>query len=195
MGWVLNSEVKVTQLCLTLCDPMDYTVRGILQTGILDFPFSSRSSLPRNQTGVSCIAGGFFTNWAMREAQVLDKHFIIFFFFFLNMFIIQMILTWLWYVLQRVVGKALAFNTLLPLVQRKIYIFSECEWNKLLKTSHVNKKKKEDKSIVTLQITYIWCIDKHSQTHPWAHQHNFLWTLQWPYKINNLTILYYLLMD
>ena len=27
-------------------------------------PFSSRSSQPRNWTGVSCIAGGFFTNWA-----------------------------------------------------------------------------------------------------------------------------------
>ena len=27
------------------------------------FPFSRGSSLPRNQTGVSCIAGGFFTNW------------------------------------------------------------------------------------------------------------------------------------
>ena len=23
--------MKVTQLCLTLCDPMDYTVHGILQ--------------------------------------------------------------------------------------------------------------------------------------------------------------------
>ena len=33
------------------------------------YPFSSRSSWPRNQTGVSCIAGGFFTNWAIREAQ------------------------------------------------------------------------------------------------------------------------------
>ena len=32
------------------------------------YPFSSRSSWPRNQTGVSCIAGGFFTNWALREA-------------------------------------------------------------------------------------------------------------------------------
>ena len=32
------------------------------------YPFSSRSSWSRNQTGVSCIAGGFFTNWAMREA-------------------------------------------------------------------------------------------------------------------------------
>ena len=28
------------------------------------YPFSSRSSWPRNWTGVSCIAGGFFTNWA-----------------------------------------------------------------------------------------------------------------------------------
>ena len=33
------------------------------------YPFSSRSSQPRNQTGVSWIAGGFFTNWAIREAQ------------------------------------------------------------------------------------------------------------------------------
>ena len=32
------------------------------------YPFSSRSSPPRNWTGVSCISGGFFTNWAMREA-------------------------------------------------------------------------------------------------------------------------------
>ena len=32
------------------------------------YSFSSRSSQPRNQTGVSCIAGRFFTNWAMREA-------------------------------------------------------------------------------------------------------------------------------
>ena len=30
--------------------------------------FCSRSSLPSNRTGVSCIAGRFFTNWAMREA-------------------------------------------------------------------------------------------------------------------------------
>ena len=30
-------------------------------------PFSSRSSQPRNQTRVSCIAGRFFTSWATRE--------------------------------------------------------------------------------------------------------------------------------
>ena len=60
-------KVKVAQSCLTLCDPMDYIVHGILQAGMLEwvaFPFSSRSSWPRNQTGVSCIADGFFTNWA-----------------------------------------------------------------------------------------------------------------------------------
>ena len=34
----------------------------------LAYPFSSRSSQSRNQTGVSCIAGGFFINWAIREA-------------------------------------------------------------------------------------------------------------------------------
>ena len=31
------------------------------------YPFISRSSQPRSRTGVSCIAGGFFTNWAIRE--------------------------------------------------------------------------------------------------------------------------------
>ena len=41
------------------------------------YPFSSGSSWPRNPTGVSCISGRFFTNWAMREARenelVLNK--------------------------------------------------------------------------------------------------------------------------
>ena len=32
------------------------------------YPFSSSSSWPRNWTGVSCIAGGFFTSWATRAA-------------------------------------------------------------------------------------------------------------------------------
>ena len=33
------------------------------------YPFASGSSWPRSQTGVSCIAGRFFTSWATREAQ------------------------------------------------------------------------------------------------------------------------------
>ena len=44
-------KVKVTQLCLTLCDPMDYTVHGILQARILEWvaiPFSRGSSQPRD---------------------------------------------------------------------------------------------------------------------------------------------------
>ena len=32
---VKSSEVKVAQWCLTLCDPTDYTVHGILQARIL----------------------------------------------------------------------------------------------------------------------------------------------------------------
>ena len=32
------------------------------------YPFSNGSSWPRNRTRVSCIAGGFFTNWTIREA-------------------------------------------------------------------------------------------------------------------------------
>ena len=58
-------KVKVTQSCPTLCNPMDYTVHGILQATILEwvaFPFSSGSSQHRNQTRVSCITGRFFTN-------------------------------------------------------------------------------------------------------------------------------------
>ena len=44
--------MKVAQLCLSLCDPMDYIVYGILQARILQwvaFPFSKGSSQPRDQ--------------------------------------------------------------------------------------------------------------------------------------------------
>ena len=43
--------MKVTQSCLTLCDPKNYTVYGILQARILEwvaFPFSTGSSQPRD---------------------------------------------------------------------------------------------------------------------------------------------------
>ena len=58
-------KVKVTQSSPTLCDPMDYTVHGILQARILEyflFPFSTESSQPRDRTQVSHIVGGFFTS-------------------------------------------------------------------------------------------------------------------------------------
>ena len=54
-------RLKVTQSCVTLCDPMDYTVHGILQARILEWiavPFSRGFS----HTQVSCIAGSFFTS-------------------------------------------------------------------------------------------------------------------------------------
>ena len=110
--WVWSlvvNEVKVTQSCLTLCDPMDSPwnspgqnagvgslsfLQGIFQTqgsnpSLLQcrwilcqlshkgspkilkwvaYLFFSRSSWSRNWTEVSCIAGGFFTKWAIRES-------------------------------------------------------------------------------------------------------------------------------
>ena len=66
-------KAKVAQSCLTLCDPMDYTIHAILQARTLEwvaFPFSRGSSLPRDQTQVSCIAGRFFTSWATRIAHL-----------------------------------------------------------------------------------------------------------------------------
>ena len=73
---------KLSQSCLTLCDPMDCsppgsTVRGILKTRILEWvamPSFRGSSQPRDQTciaQVSCIAGSFFTIWVITwEAPV-----------------------------------------------------------------------------------------------------------------------------
>ena len=114
-GWLQFTWewVKVVQSCLTLCDPIDYTVHGILQaqnTGVgslpllqgifptqgsnsglphcsqilyqlshkgsprilewVAYPFSDRSSPLRNPTGVSCMAGGFFINWGIRELSL-----------------------------------------------------------------------------------------------------------------------------
>ena len=52
--------------------PMDSTIYEILHVRILEkvaFPFPGGSSQLRDRTQVSCIAGGFFTIWATREAQ------------------------------------------------------------------------------------------------------------------------------
>ena len=48
---VKKMKVKVSQSYPILCDPMDYTVHGILQAKILEwvaFPFSRGTSQPRN---------------------------------------------------------------------------------------------------------------------------------------------------
>ena len=47
--YMYASEVKVSQSCPTLCNPMNYTVHGILQARILEwatFPFSKGSPNP-----------------------------------------------------------------------------------------------------------------------------------------------------
>ena len=42
-------KVNVAQSCPTVCNPMDYTVHGILQARILEWvAFSRRSSQPRD---------------------------------------------------------------------------------------------------------------------------------------------------
>ena len=54
----------VTKSCPTLCNPMDPSVHGISQVGILEWvaiSLSRRCSQPRDQTHISCIAGRFFT--------------------------------------------------------------------------------------------------------------------------------------
>ena len=50
-GGQQSMKVKVAQSCLTLCDPMDCTVHGILQARILEwvaFPFSRGSFQTRD---------------------------------------------------------------------------------------------------------------------------------------------------
>ena len=72
--------VKVTRLCLTLCNPMDCTPYAPLSMGILKariqegtaVPSSIGSSWPRDRTQVSWIAGRLFTNWVTREAHWLS---------------------------------------------------------------------------------------------------------------------------
>ena len=76
-----NVKVKVIQSCLTLWDPMDYTVHDILQARIAEwvaFPFSRESSQPRDWTHISLTAGGSFTSWGTREVpHVLQQQIIL----------------------------------------------------------------------------------------------------------------------
>ena len=67
---------------LTLCNPMGCSlpgssVHGFLQARLLEWvaiPFSTGSAPPRDQTQISCIAGGFFTVWATREALKVSQY-------------------------------------------------------------------------------------------------------------------------
>ena len=62
------------------CSPPGSSIHGILQARILEWvtmPSSKGSSQPRDQTCVSCIAGGFFTHWAISEALLGKEYNII----------------------------------------------------------------------------------------------------------------------
>ena len=93
-GWcsaILHfKSVLVSELCPTLCDPIDFrppgsSVHGILQARILErvaIPFSRGSSQPRHQTSVSFIAGIFFTSWATREDLLTFMYYLFIFIYF-----------------------------------------------------------------------------------------------------------------
>ena len=58
-------KIKVTQLCLTFCDPIHCIAHGTVQVRILEWIailFSRESSQPRDRIQVSHIAGGFFSS-------------------------------------------------------------------------------------------------------------------------------------
>ena len=72
--WV---KVLVTQSCLTLCYPMDYSPPGSSvhgdssrnNTRVVAMPSSKGTSPPRDETQVSHMAGRFFTFWATTEGK------------------------------------------------------------------------------------------------------------------------------
>ena len=107
-------KVKVAQLCLTPCDPMDYAVHEILQSRILEwvaFPFSrdlpnpgikpgspalQADSLPTELSGMPCIkkqivkcihyCQSSLTLHKIARKTFLDKQLVVnFFTFFLNL--------------------------------------------------------------------------------------------------------------
>ena len=75
VSWVASAQLQVlvTQLCPTLCNLMDWSptgssVCGILQARILEWvpiPSSRGSYWARDWTHIFCIAGRFFTAWAI----------------------------------------------------------------------------------------------------------------------------------
>ena len=84
--WTFAGKVKVFQSHPTLWGPMKYIAHGILQARLLEWvasPFSRASSQPTDQTQVSSIEGGFFTNWTIKEAQQSDVSAVYFFLIYL----------------------------------------------------------------------------------------------------------------
>ena len=69
--WVSESRSVVSNSLFVT----PWTVHGFLQARIewVAFPISRRSSQPRNQIRLSCIAGGFFTIWGIREVLLFHS--------------------------------------------------------------------------------------------------------------------------
>ena len=70
--WDHKGKVKGAPSCLTLWDPVDYTVHGILQTSILKwvaFPFSRGFFWTQGLNPGLPHCRWLFTSWATREAQ------------------------------------------------------------------------------------------------------------------------------
>ena len=68
------SRVRLFATPMDCYSPSDSSVHGILQARILKWIailFSRRSSRPRDQTLVSCIACRFFTTWAIRKVPIV----------------------------------------------------------------------------------------------------------------------------
>ena len=62
-------KVKVAQLCPTLFNPWNSSGQN---TGMGSLSLLQRISQPRDRTQVSHIAGGFSTNWSIREAYARE---------------------------------------------------------------------------------------------------------------------------
>ena len=74
--WWFSRQVMSDSHFLMDCSLPGSSVHGILQARILEWvaiSFSRGSSWPRDRSRVSCVAGGFFTDWATREALVFAR--------------------------------------------------------------------------------------------------------------------------
>ena len=63
LTYILGVKVKVTQLCPTLCDPMDYTVHGILQARILAIQYYRMLNAPIQGVGAIPFSRGSSLSW------------------------------------------------------------------------------------------------------------------------------------
>ena len=71
--------LQVTQSCLTLCNPMDYMVHGILQARILEWvAVSSPGDLTNlgietTSPAFPALAGGFFITEPLRKPFIMNR--------------------------------------------------------------------------------------------------------------------------